>query len=154
LNELFRTDRSFAMIGSNHKRCSFDSSHRCLFSLFSHRWDGQAKTDEPRPYPWQSPHASKGLSNSMCSGRSNPAQSPQHASASLDAQFQRGAERELASFYNAVAEMYGPDHASQAALDWIELSKKIGRSTAAAQPDWRRVTIVASSHLASRLAAD
>jgi hypothetical protein len=139
------------MIGSNRKRCSFDSSHRCLFSLFSHRWDGQAKGDEPRPYPWHSPHASKGLSNSMCSGRSNQAPSPQQTPASLGAEFHRAAERELASFYGAVAEMYGPDRASEAALDWIELSKKIGKP--AAQPDWRRITIAASSHLASRIAA-
>jgi hypothetical protein len=141
------------MHGSNHKLCNLDSPRHCLFSFFSHRWGGQAKTDEPRPYPWHSPHASKGLVNPMCSGRSKPAQSPQQLSETLNAEFHRTAERELASFYNAVAEMYGADHAGEAALEWIELSKKVGESEAAAQPDWRRVTIAASSQLASRVAA-
>jgi hypothetical protein len=142
------------MHGSNHKLCNLDSPRHCLFSLFSHRWGAQAKTDEPRPYPWHSPHASKGLVNPMCGGRSKPVESPQQLSASLDAEFHRTAERELASFYNAVAEMYGADHAGEAALDWIELSKKVDTPASAAQPDWRRVTIAASSHLALRLAAE
>jgi hypothetical protein len=142
------------MHGSNHKLCNLESSHRCLISFLSHRWGGQEKNDEPRPYPWHSPHASKGLSNPMCSGRSKPAQTPEQLSASLESEFHRTAERELASFYAAVEEMYGPDKASEAALDWIELSKKAGESASAALPDWRRVTVAASSHLALRLAAE
>ena len=67
----------------------------------------------------------------------------------------RIAERELAAFYTAVLQTYGPEEASTATRDWIEslegmdcvADDEAGRGIAG----WRAVTIAAASCLADRV---
>jgi hypothetical protein len=73
------------------------------------------------------------------------------SSFSPDAALQGEAQRELAAFYAAVSEMYGPEEAMRAALDWIEALEKTDSISGGSLPDWRQATVAAASGLASRV---
>ena len=66
-------------------------------------------------------------------------------------EIEAAAQRELAAFYEAVSEMYGPEEAMLAALDWIEALEKIAPVADGSPPDWRLMTIAAAGGLASRV---
>ena len=63
------------------------------------------------------------------------------------------AERELSSFFAAVAELYGPEQASASAKDWLDESDSMDSPPFSTERDWRAVTIAASARLANRLNA-
>ena len=63
----------------------------------------------------------------------------------------RIAERELAAFYTAVLEAYGPEEAKAAARNWIESLDAVDCCADGGLSDWRPVTIAAASCLASRI---
>jgi len=68
-----------------------------------------------------------------------------------DAELQEAAQRELAAFYAAVTEMYGPEEAMRAALGWIEKLERADQPVGGRPPDWREMTIAAAGGLASRV---
>lgn len=75
------------------------------------------------------------------------------SAANLDcADFMTLAERELASFFNAVTELFGPQQADHSAVDWLRELKKIDRLPATAR-EWRLITARASTRLANRVNA-
>ena len=57
-------------------------------------------------------------------------------------------EKALASFYSAVADAYGTSEATKAALEWAD---EWQHSNGSMESGWRRVTILAASHLATRI---
>lgn len=60
------------------------------------------------------------------------------------------AERELAAFFQAVTELYGPEQAEASAEDWLgELMARCGLP--ASVREWREVSIAAAARLAGRL---
>jgi len=61
------------------------------------------------------------------------------------------AERELASFIAAVAELYGPAQARLAAEDWLEESDLMDSPPRSEVRNWRSVTIAASARLGGRV---
>jgi hypothetical protein len=61
------------------------------------------------------------------------------------------AERELASFYEAIEKSYGPKEARKAANDWIDEVETMDWPVDGVVPNWRRVSIVAADCLASRI---
>lgn len=63
------------------------------------------------------------------------------------------AERELAAFLRAVAQLFGPDEAELSAEEWLEESHRAKRSPGAKARHWRDVSIAASARLAERLTA-
>ncbi len=63
----------------------------------------------------------------------------------------RIAERELAAFFGAVTELFGPQQAKVAAEDWLDEAEVIDSPPRSTTRDWRAVTIAASTRLASRL---
>lgn len=75
----------------------------------------------------------------------------QPASFSPHAEPLRTAESELAAFYAAVSEMYGPEEATQAALDWIQALENTDQVSGGSPSDWRPTTIAAARGLASRV---
>lgn len=60
------------------------------------------------------------------------------------------AERELASFFTAVQQLFGAEEAQLAAGDWLE-ELEATRHFAAAAPDWRQLTINAAKRLVLRV---
>jgi hypothetical protein len=59
------------------------------------------------------------------------------------------AEQELAAFFRAVTELYGPEQADLAAADWLhEFAASDGLP--ASTREWRRITVNAAARLASR----
>jgi hypothetical protein len=66
------------------------------------------------------------------------------------------AEREMGAFVAAVGRHSGPVAAVRAAEHWIELLESIGPPLVDGRPNWRKLTIMASSRLAtdSRLNAE
>ena len=65
------------------------------------------------------------------------------------------AEKEMSAFVIAVGRMWGPVVATRAAEYWIELAESVSPPLVDGHPDWRKLTIMASSRLAieGRLAA-
>jgi len=59
------------------------------------------------------------------------------------------AEKELAAFYGAVLELYGPRHAEQAADDWIIQLASSNEST-----PWRSISMAAADRLSARMLAE
>lgn len=60
------------------------------------------------------------------------------------------AERELAAFFRAVGELYGPEQAQTSAEDWLhELA--VREDVPASAREWRTLTIAAATQLASRM---
>jgi len=64
----------------------------------------------------------------------------------------RPAERELASFFNAVRELFGQAQAELSALDWLDELARIEGLPFSAR-DWRAITVKASARLAARVNA-
>lgn len=58
------------------------------------------------------------------------------------------AERELSAFLSAVQALYGDSAVKHAADDWIALAENIQLPSIQVFPNWRYVTILASSQLA------
>jgi hypothetical protein len=84
----------------------------------------------------------------MCDKRSNSTLRERRQANMSDAEFHLAAERELASFYNAVLKMHGSDEAQRAAQEWIA---EIERPATGLFTDLHRVTIHAAQALASRV---
>jgi len=61
------------------------------------------------------------------------------------------AQRELASFIAAIAELYGPAQAGLGAEDWLEESDLMDSPPRSEVRSWRLVTVAASARLASRV---
>jgi hypothetical protein len=61
------------------------------------------------------------------------------------------AERELASFYEAIEKRYGREEAQKAAHDWIEEVETMDWPSEGTIPNWRHVSIVTADCLASRV---
>jgi hypothetical protein len=61
------------------------------------------------------------------------------------------AERELAAFTAAVAELFGAEQARVSAEDWLDELEFIDASPRSTRRDWRAITIAASVRLANRL---
>lgn len=59
--------------------------------------------------------------------------------------------RELRAFISAVTELYGPDEARIAAEDWIRAFESTSDAFSFKPSEWRKVTIVAASELATRV---
>ncbi|MGC4052079.1 MAG: hypothetical protein QM757_22300 [Paludibaculum sp.] len=60
------------------------------------------------------------------------------------------AEKELAAFFRAVTELYGPEQAEASAEDWLRvLMARCGLP--ASRREWREVSIAAAARLAGRL---
>jgi hypothetical protein len=64
----------------------------------------------------------------------------------------RSAEQELASFFNAVKQLFGREQAELSAKDWLDELAGIDSLPASAR-DWRSVTVKASARLATRVNA-
>lgn len=64
----------------------------------------------------------------------------------------RSAEQELASFFNAVKQLFGGEQAELSAKDWLDELAKIDGLPSSAR-DWRSVTVKASARLATRVNA-
>jgi len=60
------------------------------------------------------------------------------------------AERELAAFFRAVKELFGPEQAELAVEDWLQELVAIDGPPVATR-EWRRVTVNAARRLAGRL---
>jgi hypothetical protein len=93
----------------------------------------------------------KGVSIVMRDRDAAPSLHAQQVSSSPDAELQGSAQRELAAFYAAVSQMYGPEQATRAALDWIEALEKADPVAGGSPPSWRLTTIAAAGGLASRV---
>jgi hypothetical protein len=63
------------------------------------------------------------------------------------------AERELSAFISAVKELFGPDQAQLAAVDWLDELEIMDSQLGSTRRDLRSVTIAASARLANRLNA-
>ena len=61
------------------------------------------------------------------------------------------AERELGAFMTAVTELHGPQQARIAAEDWIYAFESTNERFGSTTSEWRKVTIIAASRLATRL---
>jgi hypothetical protein len=60
------------------------------------------------------------------------------------------AERELSAFFNAIAQLFGPEQAELSAEDWLQELIEIDGLPASAR-EWRWLTAKASTRLASRV---
>jgi hypothetical protein len=60
------------------------------------------------------------------------------------------AERELGAFIRAVTELFGPEHATLAAEDWVDELESMDALPGSTR-DWGSITIAASARLARRL---
>jgi plasmid stabilization system protein ParE len=60
------------------------------------------------------------------------------------------AERELAAFFSAVAERFGPEQAALAAKDWLQ-QLEVMTDLPTSSRDWRLMSIEASARLAKRV---
>lgn len=73
--------------------------------------------------------------------------------ANLDcADFMTMAERELAAFFSAVAELFGSEQAEHSADDWLRELIEIDRLPASNR-EWRLITARVSAQLANRVNA-
>ena len=75
----------------------------------------------------------------------------QQASVEMIVDLMLTAEKELASFYEAIKKRYGPKEARNAAYDWIDEMATMDWPADGVLPNWRRVSIVAADCLASRI---
>jgi hypothetical protein len=87
----------------------------------------------------------------MCDKETSLIAETQQASVGTIADLLLTAERELASFYEAIEKRYGPEEARKAAHDWIDEVMTMDWPVDGVLPNWRRVTIVAADCLASRV---
>lgn len=65
------------------------------------------------------------------------------------------AEQELAAFFRAVAELFGPEQAKISAEDWLQELKAVNdlptQDLAASIRQWRSLTVKAAARLAGRV---
>ena len=61
------------------------------------------------------------------------------------------AERELASFIDAVRELFGREQAQLSAGDWVDEAALMDSPPRSTSRDWRAVTVAASARLANRV---
>jgi hypothetical protein len=87
----------------------------------------------------------------MCAKETSSSVETQQASVEMIADLLLTAERELASFYEAIERRYGPEEAWKAAHDWIEEVETMDWPAEGTIPNWRHVSIVAADCLASRV---
>jgi hypothetical protein len=66
------------------------------------------------------------------------------------ADFMTMAERELAAFLNAVAQLFGPEERKLSAEDWLQELNRTERLPASTR-EWRSITAKASTRLAGRV---
>lgn len=88
----------------------------------------------------------------MCDRRASQTRAVGQGAPVSGAEVRTDAERELAAFYAAVAESYGPEEATLAAENWIEELKKAGTPNAGTFPVWHQITVAAARGLAARVA--
>jgi hypothetical protein len=62
------------------------------------------------------------------------------------------AEQELAAFFNAVTDLYGPHIADLSANDWLN-ELLTSEALPASTRDWRQITLNVSTRLAARVSA-
>jgi hypothetical protein len=62
------------------------------------------------------------------------------------------AERELAAFFNAITQLFGPEEAELSAKDWLQELIEID-GLPASTFEWRLITAKASTRLAGRVSA-
>ncbi|HEY0309500.1 MAG TPA: hypothetical protein VGB94_15155 [Acidobacteriaceae bacterium] len=86
----------------------------------------------------------------MCDKTKNSTYPAQQAPAALANELTT-AEGELAAFYKVVLNQYGAAEATQAAQDWIEAVETMDWQADRIRPNWRKITILAASRLASRI---
>ena len=87
----------------------------------------------------------------MCAKETNSSVETQQASVKMIADLLLTAERELASFYEAIEKRYGAEEARKAAHDWIEEVETMDWPAAGTIPNWRHVSVVAADCVASRV---
>ncbi len=87
----------------------------------------------------------------MCDKTKNSTRLAQPAPAALANDLTTTAEGELAAFYEVVLSKYGAAEATQAAQDWIEAVETMDWQVGKIRPNWRKITILAASRLASRI---
>jgi hypothetical protein len=58
------------------------------------------------------------------------------------------AEKELGAFVAAVSRLWGPSAAARAAEYWIALAEGLSPHSVDSRPNWRQLTVLASSRLA------
>jgi len=63
------------------------------------------------------------------------------------------AERELASFIDAVREVFGPEQARLSAEDWLEEAELLDGPPRSNSRNWRAITVAGSARLAGRVTA-
>ena len=61
------------------------------------------------------------------------------------------AERELEAFIGAVTELFGPEQAQLAAVDWLDEAEQMDSPPRSTSRDWRMVTVAAAARLTDRL---
>lgn len=91
-----------------------------------------------------------GTQNDMNRSKPDPIEKSMGRSACIDDSLHT-AERGLAAFTAAINELFGPEEARVSADEWIEELLSSDQPIGPGIPDWRRITIMASSRLASRV---
>jgi hypothetical protein len=132
---------------SNRRCCHSNSSRGCSAAALFHPWLGR-RTGRQAVLKID---RFMGTAIVTCGRRAALSLHARQASSSPGAELQGSAQRELAAFYAAVSEMYGPEEATRAALDWIEALEKMDPVSGGTSLDWRQTTIAAAGCLASRV---
>src|SRR5947208_1100102 len=60
-----------------------------------------------------------------------------------------GYERELAAFFTAIDNLFGPEQARRSAINWIEELDSIDGQSEDSMPNWRQATVAASALLSA-----
>ena len=87
----------------------------------------------------------------MCAKETSFSVETQQVSVEMIADLLLTAEREFASFYEAIEKRYGLEEARKAAQDWITEVETMDWPAEGRIPNWRHVSIVAADCLASRV---
>ncbi len=136
---------------SKSRDCHFTSLCAWRPAVLFHRWIDDFKGKESRPCQVLSSRGMKGVSIVMRERRMALSFHARQVPFSSGAETHAKAQRELAAFYEAVSETYGPEEAMRAALDWIEELARTDEPAGGRTPNWRKTTISAASGLASRV---
>jgi hypothetical protein len=147
-------ERNSAMRRSTTDDGYSDSHCSCLPAALFGRWIDRVRGREHRPGRLQPAESGKGAYPAMCERRTNPTDATQRETVVPGAEVRAAAERELAAFYAAVSENYGPEEATVAAENWIEELKKAESPFGGTFPGWHQITIAAARGLAARVAVE
>jgi len=139
------------VLKSETSDCNFGSLCNCKPAVLIHRWIHDFKGRERRPSQVIPSRGMKGVSTAMRERRVASSIHARQVSFSFDAEIHANAQRELAAFYQAVSETYGPEEAMRAALGWIEELARTDQPAGEHAPNWRQTTIAAAGGLASRV---